>query len=556
MNMHAVVKTRRLHLNEYRFSHHEEVIKSVRDVVSQETSSTLLTNYQEIPDQSLAANIAQYVGAPSHHNVLITAGSDEALRSIIETSTIRGHDTVIIGVPSYTYFEECVKLKGLKLITYAIGINTSPADHLTSLQYYNSQLYEGCTVYLCSPNNPTGDLWSKSTVTNLAKKYPKSLFIVDEAYIEFASIDLSLVSVALTTENVIVTRTFSKAFGLAALRIGYIIGIPEIIAKFSLAINPKAFALAAASAASAVLRHKDYYLANVDIANKESQYVVDTLTRAGWYAINTAGNFYLVYVENATDVVNTFALNDINIRNRNTLAGLAGFVRITAGSSDDSCAILEIFANIAVPKTLPLQHYYTNKGHIAQCKYLMKKTLHILRKSKIEFFATAGTMLGMYRHKGMIPWDDDCDLAYVRNSDRDQALDLIDLFSAEGLRFQRNRTDAYWQIGTNDPGTSISSVHIDFFSYHITKNATYELDDIRFRHELPTCERAHCNSTYSVEELYPLCTDYYFYDQMIPMPAQVGAVLNRSLGDDFMTTAKVRHGDGFLSFKLYDYSPA
>jgi hypothetical protein len=187
----------------------------------------------------------------------------------------------------------------------------------------------------------------------------------------------------------------------------------------------------------------------------------------------------------------------------------------------------------------------------------MKRTAQLLRGAGFEFFATAGTMLGMYRHGGMIPVDDDGDLAYVREPGRDQAAALVPLFAAAGLTLQRNRTDAYWQVGTGAAGSPVSAVHVDLFSFRL-EGGRYLLDDERYRAEDPRSPRADCNTSYAPDELYPLRGDYRYYDEAIPMPAQPGRALLRALGADFMRVMRVRGraGEAPTDVPLLDYTPA
>jgi hypothetical protein len=310
------------------------------------------------------------------------------------------------------------------------------------------------------------------------------------------------------------------------MRIGYAVGLPKIIGELNVAVSPKAFGPVASLVARAALRHLGHYRRTALAARAETASLVAALKAAGWWALDTPGNFFLVYVA-AASVSATLAARGIQVRNRDDLPGLAGFVRITAGTAEDSAAVLAAFAEMAPPTEAPPQTLYTSKGHVAGCKALMKRTLQVLRASGVEFFAMAGTMLGMLRHGGMIPWDDDGDLAYVRDPAHDQGLVLVAQFRAAGLTFQRNRTDAYWQVGTNEPGTVISPVHVDFFSFREVRgpdgSVAYELDE-RFRHEKPDSPQASCDTRYSAAELYPLRTDFRYYGEMIPMPAQTEAV--------------------------------
>ena len=559
----------RLHLNEYRYAHPPGVVAAAAAA-----DEAALTNYSFGPDAELAADLARYVGAPAADNVLITPGSDEALRAIIDTSTLRGHSEVVMGVPGYTHFEHYAKLKGLGVVPYAIGLETSPADHEASLRYYGDRFAAGCLVYICNPNNPTGDLWAGATVAALAAEYPRSLFLVDEAYVEFASVGApgaaaladaaalnvrSLVPVALAAANVVVTRTLSKAFGLAGARVGYAVASAPLVAELRIAVSPKAFGSAASAVARAALRHLGHYRGAASAARAEAAAVVAALTAAGWWALDTPGNFYLVYVGDAAATAAALAdRHGIQVRDRGDLPGLAGFVRITAGTAADSAAVVAAFATMTPPAGVAPQKLYTSKGHVARCKTLMKQATQVLREAGVEFFAQGGTMLGMVRHGGMIPTDDDGDLAYCRaDGGHDPLRGGGRAFAAAGLTLQRNRTDAYWQVGTNAPGEPISPVHVDLFSYSLCEGR-YVLDDARFRAEDPGCPQAGCNTSYAPDELFPLRGGCAYYDLAIPVPAESERALRRALGDDFMHIMRARPAGGgpAVALPLSDYSPA
>jgi histidinol-phosphate aminotransferase len=584
---------RRLHLNEFRYEHAPGVVAALREAARQ-APDVLLAHYQAGPSEALVADIARYVGAQSPANILLTPGSDDALRAAIDTSYARGHECVVMGAPGYTHFEHYARLKPLRVIQYAIGLGTSPADHAASLRYYADELGSGCLVYLCSPNNPTGDLWAPNTVAGFAAAYPRSLFLVDEAYIEFASepppgskreydaegdavlgADVteadaarqlnaqSCAQIALTFDNVVVTRTFSKAFGLAAMRLGYAVGRPQTIRALGVAVSPKAFNPIAFDIARAVLREPGHYLNAAIAARGGMRRTVMRLRALGWWAADTPANFYLVFVGGgAAQLTAALQHEGVFVRNRDELPGMAGFVRITAGTPADNQAVVAAFGRQQPPADpVPPQSLYTGKGHIAAVKVLMRRTLSTLADAGVTVWAQGGTMLGIRRHGGMIPSDDDGDLAYVREPGAGDPVALTQpRFLAAGLTLQRNRTDAYWQIGTNDLGEPISAVHIDLFSYRLHSvpgvDLRFILDDERFAAEDPASPQAHCNTQYAPDELFPL-TPGAFYNMDIMMPAQADRVLRRALGADYMTVMRMRvAGQAPRVVELTDWSPA
>lgn len=549
----------RLHLNEYRFNHCPAVLKELSKSTQQPVCSQL-THYQSGVDSALPDRLGDWLGVPPA-NIIITPGSDDALRAAIDTSTGRGHTTVVMGTPGYTHFEHYCRLKPLQVCQYAIGLNTDHAAHLAALEYHAPAMAAGCLVYLCNPNNPTGDMWSPITVAGLADRYPKSLFLIDEAYIEFCMVAdaecfRSSVEVTLEHKNVMVTRTFSKAFGLAALRIGYAVACPELIAQLAVAVSPKAFNPAAGRIALAALAHRDHYFGSAFALRDAARDLIRTLRESKWWVQSTSANFFLVYVGAAAAAVAArMAAAGVVVRSRDELPGMAGFIRVTLGTAEDNACFLRALSSETPPEEPPIQTIYTPKDRVAAIKIIIRETLIVLTAAGVAVWAQGGTMLGVQRHHGMIPTDDDGDLAYLVEGP-DQLAGLVREFAERGLTLQRNRTDAYWQVGLNKPGEPISRDHVDVFSYRRRAEngvMVYRLDDERFAYEDPDSPQAHCNTSYFEDELFPL-TDGKFYDMTIKMPARADQVLKRALGDDYMQVMRVRSPP--VSVVIRDFSPA
>jgi histidinol-phosphate aminotransferase len=578
---------RRLHLNEFRHAHPPSVLAAAQAVGAElakpEVAAGLLTNYMPSPEARIGETLARYMSAALGVDVgqqclAVAPGSDDVLRAVIDMAGSRGLEAAIIGVPSYTQFEHCARLRGLSVVKYQLGLRMTQEALEASLLYHEALLARGALVYLCSPNNPTGILWESGLIIRLAGIFPRSLFLVDEAYVEYAAAkqavardwaeaafilnSRSAAPAALARPNVIVSRTLSKAFGLAGLRVGYALGQEGNADEIRAAVNSKGFRPGAAAIVEAAVAEAPYYLKVASETMVLGAITAARLSTEGWFVAFADANFFLVYVGTGSpdgrSPVSLLSEAGVQVRCRNDQPGLAGFARVTAGCEEDCVATLKAFSVLERPPDPP-QRFYTDKRRIATLKALIRQVAGILHAAGVTYWAQGGTMLGAWRHEGMIPTDDDGDLAYLRPNDGEDPLaGLVGVFARAGVTLQRNRTDAYWQCGLNVPGAKISEDHVDVFSYKAVAEdgqTYYELEDPRFRAEDPGSAEAHCNTRYSEPELFPL-TRGRFYEYELPMPAQSGKVLGRALGGDFMAVMRVRTGGGLAEFALVDPSPA
>jgi len=186
-------------------------------------------------------------------------------------------------------------------------------------------------IYLCSPNNPTGALLSRDRVTALVEN-TSGVVIIDEAYGEFTG--STLTDFARTHDNVFVTRTFSKAFGLAGLRVGYGLGAPALVAGVEKARGPYKVSVAAERVAVAVLREDLAWVrARVDdvVANRES--FAQGLDQIGVSAMRSRANFVLVPVLDAQRVAARMRTRGVAVRAFSNLSSAAAALAATNGSA-------------------------------------------------------------------------------------------------------------------------------------------------------------------------------------------------------------------------------
>jgi len=231
--------------NESHFKPSPKAIKSVQEAI---LDNNFFQKYPNTNNRELLDLLSDYTGLESE-NIAIYNGSDDALKEIF-ISFLDENSKVMTYSPSYTQVDTFISLSTDKHHKEKI---IDPIDK----HYYNFEDIKNYDlVYLANPNNPTGYLIDKTEIELLVSKNLDTLFIIDEAYYEFSKNTSS--DLVTKYNNIIITRTFSKAFGLASLRIGYILASKEKIEFLNKIRNVKSVNQIAQIAAAASLKDLDY----------------------------------------------------------------------------------------------------------------------------------------------------------------------------------------------------------------------------------------------------------------------------------------------------------
>lgn len=236
------------------------------------------------PDaRALTAKLAARLGVAADR-LLVTAGADDALDRAFRAFLAAG-DTVVLPSPTFVMLPHYARLIGATMVTPSWPAEAFPVAEVEAALDAGPK-----AIALVSPNNPTGAAIPTATLLSLARRSPNTLVMVDFAYVEMADEDPT--NVLLELPNVLVFRTLSKAWGLAGLRVGYVMGDPRLISILRAAGPP--YSVTAASLALAE-RHLDHHeaamRAYVELVRKERQALFDALARCGARPVQSAGNF-------------------------------------------------------------------------------------------------------------------------------------------------------------------------------------------------------------------------------------------------------------------------
>ena len=470
-------------------------------------------------------------------NCLFTPGSDQAIQLAANWAAEHGSGHILVATPTYDHavnvFEE-VFARVTEIPLDPLRSDDMPDDTLSKWL----EFHDAGTVYLVNPSNPLGTVISHRAIEHAAINNPATVFIVDEAYIEYAGDGVTCLELTKRFANVIVLRTFSKAWGLAGLRLGYLVAHPGVLEQVADGINEKDVTTISVRAAISVLQHHDHYDAQVRAVCRQRDDLAHELREAGWAVPAARANFVTVLADDETArlVRDTCKSRGVMIRTKPH-----GLIRVTMGHEEGVAIVRGVFAALSPPPMCDVIRRFTPKETVWDLKLLFKRLVDVLHANGFgrRWWLDSGSLLGWARHGGgLIPWDDDVDIG-ILEEDVDVLVGLRPQFDRAGLRLKMNRTEAYWQVderaGSDDPATG--PVHIDIFPFRKTAEGVLVNVDPRFVEP----EQGMANFQYSPDDLFPLQRTLWYDELTVNVPANPHAVLDTNL-PGWMETAVLKDG--------------
>lgn len=317
----------RLHLNENTAGCSPAVMETLRALGRSDAGS--------YPDYEKARQaVAGYFGVPVDH-LLLTNGMDEGILAAA-AAACRDHSAGVpeaLGVtPAFEEYEICTTAVGGRMVTVPLDgeFELSAADLRAALTPRTR------IVFVTNPHNPSGRSVPVETLRELARDVAPALLFVDEAYADFSGETLIDPAAFVRFPNLLVGRTFSKAYGLAGLRAGALVALPATLAPLRRVVPPysvNAWAAAALPVAIEDRAYRDWYLAQ---AAASRALLAEACARLGLKTWPSAANFVLVRVGRAAAVVEGMSARGVRIRNRSADPGCGECIRITAGLVEDT----------------------------------------------------------------------------------------------------------------------------------------------------------------------------------------------------------------------------
>lgn len=281
----------------------------------------------------LVEKIAKYAQVDAD-SLMITNGSDQGMELIFRTFVSAG-DKVIIPSPSFAMFYQVARVQGAEIIKPKYKSDGSfPFKKVMELLKQKLKM-----VIICNPNNPTGTLLPLEKIKAILKASGDTLVYVDEAYFEFS--EITAVKLIEKYPNLFVTRTFSKAFGLAALRIGYLISCKENINEMLKVRGPYDINQIAKVAAGASLKTLPELKQYCDEVMKEAKPFTEEFLREKEVKFFPSGANFIYFKEPLTGFSDKLKENGILIRPQ-----ADGYARITIGTLSQMQRFAKIFNQI------------------------------------------------------------------------------------------------------------------------------------------------------------------------------------------------------------------
>lgn len=294
-------------------------------------SSAAVSMYPE--QDTVRRELARFFGV-RNDELLLTNGTDEALHLIVDTF-LEPDDIVLLVEPTFAMYRFYSELAGARIqaLRYDAAMQF-PMKALLAALRKPPRIF-----FLANPNNPTGSVLRPAELRRILKAATRTLVVVDEAYFEYSGI--TILPWIRRNNNLVVTRTFSKAAGLAGLRLGCIFAHRSITEYCRKAQSPYPVNVAALAAARATVRDQSFLRRTVREFRRSRKELERGLTKLGIPFFPSAANFVLLFLgDRAKQVVQSLARQGTLIRDRSNDFNGAGYVRITFGTLSQTRRVL------------------------------------------------------------------------------------------------------------------------------------------------------------------------------------------------------------------------
>ncbi|WP_196888516.1 histidinol-phosphate transaminase [Aureivirga sp. CE67] len=295
-------------------------------------------NFNRYPDgnQNELKNILSKQLNISKSNLFLGNGSDEAIDLLIRIFCNQKEDKIGIFSPTYGMYQVSAAINNVDIEEYYLNENFEILEETLKEIISNKNLK---ILFICSPNNPTGNCIKESKIDFLLENF-KGIVVVDEAYIDFSSKD-SFVKKVEKFQNLVVLQTLSKSWGMAGLRIGLAVSNPLIISFLNKIKPPYNISLESQKKAIEILKNKKVFEKNINKILNQKEELKKELSGLSFVEkiFPSEANFLLIKCKNSEKIYQELIENKIIIRNRNSQ--IKDCLRISIGTKQENKILIQ-----------------------------------------------------------------------------------------------------------------------------------------------------------------------------------------------------------------------
>lgn len=304
-------------------------------------NSLKLHRYPSPTQDELREKIANYRNVDRDH-VFLGVGSDEPIDLLMRIFCEPGNDSIITTPPTYGMYKVCANINNVEVkeVLMTKSFQLQP-DRILEASNHHTKL-----LFLCSPNNPTGNDLKRTDMLKLIAKF-SGIVVVDEAYIDFSRQE-SIAEMVQQYPNLVVLQTFSKAFGLAGMRLGVAISNPQIISYMLKVKAPYNINKLTADTALKAFDNKELLTFNIEAIRDQREYVAEQLRHSDAVenVFHSDANFILFKVPHAKKVYQKLANKGVIVRYRGNEPHCKNCLRVTIGMPDENVRFLKALKEI------------------------------------------------------------------------------------------------------------------------------------------------------------------------------------------------------------------
>jgi len=306
-----------LNINEFGYSHCPELITTLQNNISSE----LLYKYSSIHETNeinLKNSIVHYLNnSINTNNIILSNSGDINILSILRLFS-KPNLNIASFTPTYTQYSNISYLYNCNFLEFKINfIKTITKTKIKKI--INNKLNNIHICFICNPNNPTGAIWKINTLLYLFITYPDIIFVIDETYIDFSDLYnkkiKSVIPFINTFSNIIIMRSFSKAFGLAGLRLSYLCSNESIIKNLYKLISQKDITELSKLSGNIILNNLDFYKTQINNMFYDKYQLILFLKNNKIRYLNSYTNFICIYIgTNIQKIYKSFNQNNILVK--------------------------------------------------------------------------------------------------------------------------------------------------------------------------------------------------------------------------------------------------